>query len=87
MQKIRSVSVSLRQLQAARALVGWSRADLAKRAGVSEITVKRAEAPSGEDVGGRASTAQKLVAALESAGVIFLAENGEGPGVRLRKVA
>lgn len=25
-------------------------------------------------------------AALERAGVIFIAENGEGPGVRLRKV-
>ncbi|WP_425284915.1 transcriptional regulator [Methylobacterium pseudosasicola] len=26
-----------------------------------------------------------LVAALEAAGVIFIEENGEGPGVRLRK--
>jgi hypothetical protein len=26
-------------------------------------------------------------AALESAGVIFVEENGEGPGVRLRKTA
>jgi len=25
------------------------------------------------------------VAALEAAGVIFVAENGEGPGVRLKK--
>jgi hypothetical protein len=27
-----------------------------------------------------------MVLALESAGVIFVEENGEGPGVRLRKV-
>jgi hypothetical protein len=31
------------------------------------------------------STSEKLVSALESAGVIFVAENGEGPGVRLKK--
>ncbi len=31
-------------------------------------------------------TAQAAIrAALEAAGVIFVAENGEGPGVRLRK--
>jgi hypothetical protein len=30
-------------------------------------------------------TVEKLQHALESAGVIFVAENGEGPGVRLRK--
>jgi hypothetical protein len=32
-------------------------------------------------------TLDDLRAALESAGVIFVAENGEGPGVRLRKGA
>lgn len=31
--------------------------------------------------------AAPLVAALEAAGVIFIEENGEGPGVRLRKTA
>jgi len=34
---------------------------------------------------GRADTAARIVAALEAAGVIFVDENGEGPGVRLRK--
>jgi hypothetical protein len=29
----------------------------------------------------------RVRAALESAGVIFVEENGEGPGVRLRKAA
>jgi hypothetical protein len=28
-----------------------------------------------------------VVAAAEAAGVIFIAENGEGPGLRLRKAA
>jgi len=31
------------------------------------------------------SSVEKMRAALEAAGVIFVAENGEGPGVRLRK--
>lgn len=33
----------------------------------------------------RISTMSAIQRALESAGVIFVAENGEGPGVRLRK--
>ena len=37
------------------------------------------------EIDGRADTAAKIVAALELAGVIFVEENGEGPGVRLRK--
>ncbi|WP_434801672.1 hypothetical protein [Thalassospira xiamenensis] len=35
--------------------------------------------------GGYASTIDKITKALENAGIIFIAENGEGPGVRLRK--
>jgi hypothetical protein len=31
------------------------------------------------------SSVEKLQHALEAAGVIFVAENGDGPGVRLRK--
>jgi hypothetical protein len=37
------------------------------------------------EVGGYAGTRDKIVAAMEVAGIIFIAENGEGPGVRLRK--
>ncbi|WP_244436220.1 hypothetical protein [Sinorhizobium fredii] len=33
----------------------------------------------------RMSTMQAIRSALEAAGVIFIDENGEGPGVRLRK--
>ena len=35
--------------------------------------------------GGVRFSATVIRAALESASVIFMAENGEGPGVRLRK--
>ncbi|WP_338127301.1 XRE family transcriptional regulator [Thalassospira xiamenensis] len=34
---------------------------------------------------GYATTLDKITRALENAGVIFIAENGEGPGVRLKK--
>lgn len=46
--------------------------------------MKRLESHEGE-LGGRANTASKIIAALQSAGVEFIAENGDGPGVRLRK--
>jgi predicted transcriptional regulator len=82
MSSIRKVSI--RQVKAARALLAWSQTDLALRSGVSEPTVKRLESQDGE-LGGRAETGEKIVSALEAAGIIFVAENGDGPGVRLRK--
>jgi hypothetical protein len=36
--------------------------------------------------GARAGTLEALEMALQDAGVIFIAENDEGPGVRLKKV-
>jgi transcriptional regulator with XRE-family HTH domain len=74
--------VSIRQIKAARALLGWSQEGLAAAAGVSVPTVKRLEAADGL-LGGREETGTKLRAALEKAGVEFT--NGNQPGVRLRK--
>lgn len=73
------------QIKAARSLIGWSQAQLAEAAGLSVPTVKRAEGaatirPSPEALA-------SIRRALEEAGVIFLEENGGGPGVRLRKSA
>ncbi len=76
--------VSVRQVKAARALLAWSQSDLAAASGVSEPTIKRLEAADGE-LGGRGDTAAAIRTALEAAGVIFVAENGEGPGVRLKR--
>jgi DNA-binding XRE family transcriptional regulator len=78
------LKVSIRQIKAARALLGWSQEDLAKYAGVSVPTIKRLEAVEG-DIGGRAETQESLVAALQRAGIEFIAENGGGQGVRLAK--
>ena len=76
--------ISVRQMKAARALLAWSQGDLAAASGVSEPTVARLESEDGP-IGGRAETGEKLVAALEKAGIDFIAENGGGAGVRLAK--
>ncbi|MBB6251436.1 hypothetical protein [Nitrospirillum iridis] len=46
------------------------------------MTVRQFE---GEKASPRNATLTVLQSALEAAGVIFIQENGEGPGVRLRK--
>jgi transcriptional regulator with XRE-family HTH domain len=73
------------QLRAARALTGLSQSEVAEAAGVSIPTLKRAEA------GGLIKVAEDTIAtiakALEKAGVEFIAENGGGAGVRLKKRA
>lgn len=69
------------QTRMARAALGLGVRDLAKKAGVSPDTIARLER--GEDL--RPATVAAIRAALESAGVVFLDENGNGPGVALRK--
>ena len=64
----------------ARAALGWSVRDLASRAGLAANTVSRFE--NGTDAYGETLT--KIQRALEDAGIIFIDENDEGPGVRLR---
>jgi hypothetical protein len=36
-------------------------------------------------LGGRDETGMKIRTAMETAGIVFIDENGGGPGVRLRK--
>ncbi len=72
---------SIEQINAARALLGWSQDDLAGHSGVSVPTVKRLEAPGKFRVSDDARL--KMEAALEAAGIEFT--NGRKPGVRLDK--
>jgi transcriptional regulator with XRE-family HTH domain len=65
----------------ARAALGWSIIDLGREAAVGANTVNRFE--SGRDA--RLSSVEKMRSVLESAGILFIEENGHGPGVRLRK--
>jgi transcriptional regulator with XRE-family HTH domain len=76
-------NVSNRQIKAARALVGWSQEHLTAASGVSLPTVKRLESNDGL-LGGRQGTRDRLIEALGKAGIIFIDEDDEGPGVRLR---
>ena len=69
------------QCRMARTALGWGVRELAAAADVAADTVTRFER--GVILKDRTVTA--LRAALEEAGVIFIEENGEGPGVRLRK--
>jgi transcriptional regulator with XRE-family HTH domain len=70
------------QVRAARALIGWSQAELADAAGVSLSIVDRFETGQ-PDI--PADAVAKVRSALESAGVAFIPKNGGGAGVRLRK--
>jgi ribosome-binding protein aMBF1 (putative translation factor) len=71
------------QVKFGRELAGWSRMKLAARVNVCDQTIRRYER--GE---GAAATLDLMMVRqnLESAGVDFIAENGGGAGVRLRKV-
>jgi transcriptional regulator with XRE-family HTH domain len=73
------------QIQAARVLVRLRQPQLAEAAGVSIETIKRLEGMRGT-VAATVATVMAIKRSLEAAGVIFIDENGEGPGVRLRKV-
>jgi transcriptional regulator with XRE-family HTH domain len=70
------------QSRAARGLIEWSQSELASRANLGLSTIRDFEK------GRRIPTINNLAAirrALESAGIVFIPQNGEGPGVRLRK--
>ena len=69
------------QCKMARTALGWGVRDLAKAAKVAPATVTRFEG--GQGVQSR--TIDALRDTLETAGVVFIPENGGGPGVRLRK--
>ena len=77
--------VSGNQIKASRALIGMEQAELADKAGVSINTVRNMEAAGADEVRVRSDTLFRVQEALKAAGVIFVEENGDGPGVRIRK--
>jgi len=66
----------------ARAALQLGVREVAELAGVSPMTISRIERGQSS---GQGDTLAKIRRALEKAGVEFIAENGGGPGVRLRK--
>lgn len=75
--------ITPQQIRGARAMLGLTQAELAERAGISKTGLNNIE---GGATDPKASTLKTIRAALEAAGAIFVAENGEGPGVRLKKL-
>ena len=71
-------------LFAARKLLGWKRRELAKRMSVPQPSIRTYEVD-GVVIG--EFDLEIAHAIFEAAGVEFVEENGEGPGVRLRKAA
>jgi transcriptional regulator with XRE-family HTH domain len=76
------LSITPDQCRAARAIINWSQAKLSEAAGVSRATLAEFEAGKRNPILNNINSIQST---LESAGVIFVDENGQGPGVRLRK--
>ena len=78
--------ITVRQVKAARALLGWSQSDLAVHSGISEPTIARLESLDGE-LGGRANTAEKIRAALRVRGNrLYFRERWWGWGTTSQKV-
>ncbi|MCP4407477.1 MAG: helix-turn-helix transcriptional regulator [Gammaproteobacteria bacterium] len=73
------------QLKAARALCGLGQTELAERSEVHANTIRKMESQGESVLSSGLATIQKVQRTLEAAGVEFIAENGGGPGVRLKK--
>jgi ribosome-binding protein aMBF1 (putative translation factor) len=76
--------LSSAQIRAARALLRWSAADLAREAALGANTIRRAEVAE-KETSLTAANELAIRRALETGGVEFIDENGGGAGVRLRK--
>ena len=74
------LKVRIKQIKAARELLGWSQETLVLQSGVSISTVKKLEAEGG-DLGGRPETNAKIIAALTKAGIEF---DDDGLNIRFK---
>lgn len=73
-----------RQIRAARGLLGWSRSDLIDASGVSMSALLRLESALADS---RSSTLNKVIAALNAAGIEFINDDQHGVGVFARPVS
>jgi transcriptional regulator with XRE-family HTH domain len=76
------MTITGEQCKAARKLLKWSQLQVGYRAGVCDATIVTFEAARHPL---RPENVQAIQRVLEAAGIEFLTENCEGPGVRLRK--
>ena len=78
------MTITSEQVRAARALLRWEQKDLAGASKISLPAIKRMETVKGP-LAAQARTIEAVRAAFETAGVVFIEENGGGAGVRLHK--
>lgn len=71
------------QIRAARAALGWSATELAKRSNIAMKTVARLEQSDGIPPS-HSSTLHEIKKTLESAGIEFVGAPDDGPGIRIR---
>ena len=76
---------SVEQLKAARMLLGWDQARLAAAASIGIATVKRIESGAGA-LQSTPRITDKILSALDGAGIEFLGAPNNMPGVRLRPI-
>jgi transcriptional regulator with XRE-family HTH domain len=76
------MSISPAQCRGARGLLGWSQSDLSEASKTATKTIADFERGARKPY---PRTLDDVRSALEEAGIEFIAENGGGPGVRLRK--
>jgi transcriptional regulator with XRE-family HTH domain len=76
-----SAMITGAQIRAARAFLDWTAAELAERASVGISTVQRIEAESGPP-NARGGNIAAIHDALVKAGIVFLSDEGAGPGIR-----
>ena len=79
---VTAVVLTRDQFREARRLLGWRPLRLVPRLFVSEKSIVRFETEGHAAAGLDLALARRV---FEAAGVEFIAENGSGPGVRLRK--
>jgi transcriptional regulator with XRE-family HTH domain len=78
--------ISICQIQAARALLGWTANHLAEKSGIGVATIRRYETQEGLPQGNFQKVI-KIKETLETAGIEFIGDPLKSPGVILHKYA
>jgi transcriptional regulator with XRE-family HTH domain len=76
------MAVTSAQLRMARAAIGWTVRDLADATGLHRNTITNIEIGR---YAGDPKTLEIIETVLTKVGILFIDENGGGPGVRLKK--
>jgi transcriptional regulator with XRE-family HTH domain len=77
--------ISSSQIRAARAMLRWTAADLALASGVGVATIRRIELAEGLP-SSNVKTVDQIRKTFEGAGIVFLGNHYDSPGVRLNSV-